>query len=205
MYTSCGFQSKLQVQSSLARAVTVDSEVPPKSRTLHTLNVVANTKTGMKHIFNFFVIFFTLTSCCLRTSTQTKICDCCNITYSSIDSAMNCILKNPITQSSAVNRLFLIAFVRKDEVPYQKIGWNILKDKDIINIAKQNYLLIILNVAEIQNSHVQHPSELYEIINRHNEELFFVITNQVLYPFSDWTERENKNTIIDKLQVGNGP
>jgi hypothetical protein len=40
VYTSCGFQSKLQVQSPLARAVTVDSEVPTNSRTLHTLTVM---------------------------------------------------------------------------------------------------------------------------------------------------------------------
>ena len=39
VYTSCGFQSNLQVQSSLAKAVTVDSEVATNSRTLHTLNV----------------------------------------------------------------------------------------------------------------------------------------------------------------------
>ena len=38
-YTSCGFQSNLQVQGSLARAVTVDKEVNTNSRTLHTLNV----------------------------------------------------------------------------------------------------------------------------------------------------------------------
>jgi hypothetical protein len=39
VYTSCGFQSNLQVQSSLARAVTADNEVATNSRTLHTLNV----------------------------------------------------------------------------------------------------------------------------------------------------------------------
>ena len=42
MYTSCGFQSNLQVQSSLAREVTVNSEVVTNSRTLNTLNVVSN-------------------------------------------------------------------------------------------------------------------------------------------------------------------
>jgi hypothetical protein len=42
VYTSCGFQSNLQVQSSLARAVTVDRKVATNSRTLHTLNVIAN-------------------------------------------------------------------------------------------------------------------------------------------------------------------
>ena len=44
VYTSCGFQSSLQVQSSLAMAVMADSEVITKTRTLHTLNVVNNAK-----------------------------------------------------------------------------------------------------------------------------------------------------------------
>jgi hypothetical protein len=43
-YTSFGFQSKLQVQSSLARAVTVDNEVTTKTCTLHTLNVIDKRK-----------------------------------------------------------------------------------------------------------------------------------------------------------------
>ncbi len=38
VYTSCGFQSNLQVQSSLAKAVTADRKVVTNSRTLHTLN-----------------------------------------------------------------------------------------------------------------------------------------------------------------------
>lgn len=37
MYTSCGFQSNLQVQSTLAMAVTVDNEVNTKTRTLHSV------------------------------------------------------------------------------------------------------------------------------------------------------------------------
>ena len=40
VYTSCGFQSNWQVQSSLARTVTVDSEVATNSRTLYTLTVM---------------------------------------------------------------------------------------------------------------------------------------------------------------------
>ncbi len=159
----------------------------------------------MKDIFNLFIILFTLTSCCFKTSTQTKICECCNVTYSNIDSAINCILHNPIKQSSVDERLFLIAFVHKDKLANQKSGWNILKDQDVVNIAKQKYLLIIINVAEIQNSKVQRPPELDEIISRHYEELFFVITNQMLYPFADWTNSEKKNTIIERLHIGNGP
>jgi len=42
VYTSCGFQSNLQVQSSLARTVMKDDEVVTNSRTLHTLNVSNN-------------------------------------------------------------------------------------------------------------------------------------------------------------------
>ncbi len=49
-YTSCGFQSKLQVPSSLARAVTVDNEVSANSRTLHTLNVMHNNKNEVQQI-----------------------------------------------------------------------------------------------------------------------------------------------------------
>ena len=47
VYTSCGFQSNLQVQSSLARAVMVDSEVATKTRTLHTLNVMGKAKKAL--------------------------------------------------------------------------------------------------------------------------------------------------------------
>ncbi len=39
VYTLSEFQSNLQVQSSLARAVTVDNEVATNSRTLHTFTV----------------------------------------------------------------------------------------------------------------------------------------------------------------------
>ena len=48
-YTSCGFQSNLQIPISLARAVTVDSEVVTNSRTLHTLNVGCNVKINMRY------------------------------------------------------------------------------------------------------------------------------------------------------------
>jgi hypothetical protein len=50
VYTSCGFQSNLQIQSSPARAVTVDSEVATNSRTLHTLNVTCKFKETLDKI-----------------------------------------------------------------------------------------------------------------------------------------------------------
>jgi hypothetical protein len=39
VYTSCGVQSYLQVQDSLASFVKWDNELFTKTRTLHTLNV----------------------------------------------------------------------------------------------------------------------------------------------------------------------
>ena len=58
-YTSCGFQSKLQVQSLLARAVTVDKEVGKSSNMLHTLNVGHNhTKTTMRDYFRLTILIF---------------------------------------------------------------------------------------------------------------------------------------------------
>jgi hypothetical protein len=64
VYTSCGFQSNLKVQNSLARAVTVDKEVSTNSRTLHTLNVMLHIDptiklSGMKKIL---LILFALIS-----------------------------------------------------------------------------------------------------------------------------------------------
>lgn len=113
-------------------------------------------------------------SCRLKTSNQTQVCDCCNINFTSIDSAMNCITHNQVKNTLIDERLFLFAFVRKGNLAYQKMGWQILNDQGIINIAKQNYLLIILNVTDIQNYKTQIPTKLHVIINRHNEELFLL-------------------------------
>ncbi|NJK95996.1 MAG: hypothetical protein HC905_14740 [Bacteroidales bacterium] len=50
-YTSCGFQSKLQVQGSLASFVTWDNEVHTNSRTLHTLIVTNKPKKETTVVF----------------------------------------------------------------------------------------------------------------------------------------------------------
>jgi len=75
------------------------------------------------------------------------------------------------------------------------------QDNEIIKEAKRRYLLIIL---ESSNADMPNP-ELTNVIANHKEDLFFVITNQALYPFADWTSNENKEYIIDRLKVGNGP
>jgi len=65
VYTSCGFQSKLQVQSSLARAVTVNNEVSTNSRTLHTLNVSVHNTTlkKMKNVAKIIWLILILNGC----------------------------------------------------------------------------------------------------------------------------------------------
>jgi hypothetical protein len=44
VYTSCGFQSNLQVQSSQAKAVTVDNEVATNSTTISYRQPLGNIK-----------------------------------------------------------------------------------------------------------------------------------------------------------------
>ena len=160
----------------------------------------------MKNIFYVFITLFLITACSSGTTTQTKVCDCCNRTFTNIDSALICISNNPSKHSPIDERQFLIAFVHSYNPAYQNPGWNILSDQDIMNIAKQNYLLIILNVKDIHKFKVKPQPELMQIMTKHVEDdSFFVITNQMLYPVADWTNLENKSTIIDRLKVGVGP
>lgn len=159
----------------------------------------------MKKYFHILILFFVLTSCGIMTSHKKTACNCCDKSYTNIDSAMNCILQTPDTLTTADDRLFLIAFVNKDVEANQKLGWNILKDPDIINTARRNYLLIILDVNQIKILKDQTTPELIEKIKGHKEPLFFVIANQALYPFADWTINEKKDFIIGRLEVGNGP
>jgi hypothetical protein len=143
-----------------------------------------------------------ISSCSIiKHSNNYGVCDCCNQAYTNIDSAINCISDNPKSNTTSDNRLFLIAFVNKDIRTNQNKGWTIIEDNDIIQEAKQRYLLIIIDSNETDR---QSP-ELTNVIASHKEDLFFVITNQALYPFADWTLNENKEYIIDKLKIGNGP
>ena len=158
----------------------------------------------MKDMFYMLIILFTLASCGMHEH-KYEVCNCCQKTYTNIDSAMKCILQTRDNSTTADERLFLIAFVSKDVEANQKLGWNIIKDQDVVNIAKQNYLLITVDVNNIQIPKNQRVSELKEIIKKHKEEFFFVITNQALYPFADWTISEKKEIIVGRLRIGNGP
>jgi hypothetical protein len=159
----------------------------------------------MERVFCIQILFLALTTGCIRSSSKNKVCSCCTATFTSIDSARYCIKQTPILGTSADPRLFLIAFVKKDLVTNQKAGWNILKDQDIVNVAKRNYVLLILDPKEFKISHRKDAPEMVEKMKHCQEDIFFVIANQALWPYSEWQMSEKKNIIIDRLHVGSGP
>jgi len=157
----------------------------------------------MRFLVFVFIVSLTLSNC---GKGKTSVCDCCEETYREIKDALYCIHENNISGTTSDNRLLLFAVVNRDIEKYQELEWNILNDEDVISTAKKNYLLIILDVNEIPQIKENNNAEFLQTIDRHkNESLFFIITNQALYPFGDWRSNEEKSIIIDRMQIGNGP
>ncbi|MES2382004.1 MAG: hypothetical protein V4538_13240 [Bacteroidota bacterium] len=140
-------------------------------------------------------VFFLLTAC---TTTQTKD-NCNNRVYYTIDSALNC------GNYPKKYKSFLFALVSKDIETNKKLGWDILKDKDIIEIAKRDYVLIIIDPSDIKLNHDSIPNEFAGIVKQARQETYFVVTNRVLYPFRQFYLSENKERIINELGLGEGP
>lgn len=142
---------------------------------------------------------------CVVCSRSKSVCDCCENAYTSIDHALDCIGQRKDETSTADKRLLLFAFVPEDTKKYQELGWNILENQELIEIAKQKYLLIILNSNDLSLLKKEHGEELLSIYVKDDSDLIYIITNQVLYPFGSWTKEDSKDRIIDILQIGNGP
>ncbi|MES2728093.1 MAG: hypothetical protein V4643_13385 [Bacteroidota bacterium] len=140
-------------------------------------------------------VFFLLTAC---TTTQTKD-NCNNRVYYNIDSALNC------GNYPKENKSFLFALVSKDIETNKKLGWDILKDTEIIEIAKRDYVLIIIDPTAIKLDKDSIPNEFADIIKQKREDTYFVVTNRVLYPFRQFYLSENKERIINELGLGEGP
>lgn len=145
----------------------------------------------MKSMLARVILYLFLTGCGTVQSDKIVNCSCCETSFTSIDSAFNCISQSTDTSTKVDNRLFLFAFANKDVKSKQNSGWNIIKDQDIINVAKRNYVLIIVDPKNV-TSKKQLSDELLEITESHKDNLFFVITNQELYPFADWTDYSGK-------------
>ena len=161
--------------------------------------------TLMKITFHIIVLLFSLTSCGVLTSDKKTTCNCCDKSFTNLNSAINCLVKTPDKKTSAEQRHFLFAFVSKDVKKYQELGWNIFTGEEIINAAKENYLLIIQDINKFTFPKQLDASAILAKIKDRKGEPYFVITNQALYPFSDWTLTEKKDIILDRLGVGIGP
>jgi hypothetical protein len=150
----------------------------------------------MRTLF-FIIILFSLTGCSYLP--KNVRCECCERTFTNIDSALKCG-SDPTNYKS-----LLFAFVSSDVETNQKKGWTILNDPDIIEIAKRDYVLIIIDAKKINLLSDKDTKELQEIINSQGQETFFVVTNRVFYPFRDFTLKTNKDKVISDLGLGEGP
>ena len=125
-------------------------------------------------------------------------CNCCETAYAQIDDALGCIAKNP-QKTSNDNRLLLLAVTNSNEK-----SWNLIGDPEVVTFAKRNYLLVVLDVDGF-NGYDDVTPELKNLIKKYEEEeLFYIVVNQALYPFRDWDGKESKERIIRELLVGDG-
>lgn len=136
-----------------------------------------------------------LTSCNSATSDTDNV----SATFTDVDSALN------YCKQSKEYKSLLFAFVTKDVASKQKLGWTILGDKDVIAIAKRDYVLIIIEPTKISIPNNSDTKEFYDILLMYKDDPYFVVTNHVFYPFRQFTLKTDKETIIDELSVGEGP
>ncbi len=142
------------------------------------------------------VLFIALTSCNSSTSSDSNSN---TKTFTDIDSALKYCTETKEYKS------LLFALVSKDIENSQKLGWAILGNTDIIKTAKKNYVLIIIDPAKIVLPKNSDTKEFEDIIKSKNESPFFVVTNHVFYPFRQFSLKTDKETIIDELNIGEGP
>lgn len=139
-------------------------------------------------------------------NTQEKLCNCCDKSFTDINSAITCFEKTKSeNETSSDSRLLLIAFVDKDIKANQKLGWQIIKDPEIIEEAKKNYALVIIDSKEYKTLNHQCHSLNFEHQNKDKGKPYFVIANQALCIFGIWTLSDDKELIIDRLGIGDGP
>jgi hypothetical protein len=159
----------------------------------------------MKKLLHLLILASFFSSCGVLTSDKNIICNCCDKSFRDVESAIACIDKKTDNKIALDNRLFLFAFVSKDVKKNQELGWNIITDKDIVSATKKSYLLIIQDVNLLKFPNQLDATELLEKIKHSNGEPYFVVTNQALSTFADWSINEKKDIVLDRLKVGIGP
>jgi hypothetical protein len=142
------------------------------------------------------VLVFTLTCCNISTNSDT---DNNSKTFTNIDSALKYCAEAKEYKS------LLFALVSDDVENSQKLGWNILGDRDIIKVARKDYVLIIIDPTKIDLLKNGDTKEFEDIIKRKKESPFFVVTNHVFYPFREFSLKTDKEKVINDLRIGEGP
>lgn len=131
---------------------------------------------------------------------------CCEKAYMDPEDALSCFSHtNDGNHNSSDERMLLIAFVEKDLKAHQKLSWNLIKDEDIRKLAKLSYALVILDTSRYGILNDSCTSLTGAIISQQKSDIVFVLANQAKCPFSYWTLQDDKETILDRLSVGNGP
>lgn len=152
----------------------------------------------MVKIFSVYwaILVFALISCNPSTNAEASNN---SKTFTNIDSALK------YCTNTKEYRSLLFALVSKDVENSQKLGWNILGDKDIIKAAKRDYVLIIIDPTKIALPQNSDTKDFDDILRKEKETPFFVVTNHVFYPFRQFTLKTDKERIIDDLSIGEGP
>ena len=151
----------------------------------------------MRTLLLTIIAFFILTGCS-STSREEKD-SCSKQAFTNIDSALKCG-GGPKNYKS-----LLFILVDRDLERYQELGWNALKDEDIIKTAKRDYVLIVIDPTKVNLTSQDTPQEFIDIIKRQKATPYFVVTNRVLYPFREFDLSVDKEKIIDDLRIGEGP
>jgi hypothetical protein len=158
----------------------------------------------MKKLFYILTLLIVLTNC--KNTDENKVAACCDKTYTNADDALNCFSRtNDGKGTSADERLLLIAFVNKDVEANQKLGWNLIRDPEIIKEAKRKYALVIADVNQFKIPDNDCASYMLESIRKNSGKPFFVIANQAQCWCGEWTPDDGKEGIIQRLGEGNGP
>ena len=117
----------------------------------------------------------------------------------------NCKQATESRKSETDEKLLLIAFVNQNFEANKMLGWKIINDIDIINEAKKKYDLEILNINDYKIPNKECALNINETIQKNSSETFFVIANKEQCWFSVWKLSDDKESILEKLGVGNGP
>ncbi len=158
----------------------------------------------MKKIILMILLCCMFTAC--RYPAADAICNCCKEVYTNTDEAIECLNRTAdTTRTTAESRLLLIAFIDRDSAAMKKPGWQIIRDQEVLTTAQRNYLLVILDKQKIRMLNTDCSSNIVQDSVKAAGKTLFVITNPALCAFDCWTEDDEPQSIIDKLEVGNGP